>query len=321
MKWLSVKIYTTTEGIEPLCGRLYLLGAGGVQIEDASDFNEFIETNTPHWDYIDESLEHLKNCETSVTVYLTDDEAGMAQLSLLREGVSAMKAADTGGIYGSLRIEVEGRDDSEWVDNWKRYYKPFTVGERTLVRPEWESVEDTGGRTVLTMDPGHLFGSGTHSSTRMCLGQIDKLIRGGEKVLDIGCGSGILAILALLLGAERALCIDIDAGAPRVVSDNAALNGIAPGRYSVMVGNCLDESTLPEKIDDDFDIVIANIVADVIIGLAGSAAGYVRAGGKFICSGIIEEREGAVLDALKAAGFTLLDTVHDGGWSCLVCEK
>lgn len=321
MNWLSVKIYTTSEGIEPLCGRLYLLGAGGVQIEDADDFNEFVETCTPHWDYIDESLEYMKNCETSVTVYFTDDEAGAQQLSLIRDGVNAMRSIDTEGIYGSLRIEVDGRDDAEWVNNWKQYYKPFAVGERTLVRPEWEKAENPDGRVVLTMDPGHLFGSGTHSSTRMCLGQLDKRIKGGEKVLDIGCGSGILAILALLLGAERAVCVDIDASAPKVVGENAALNGILPESYLVMVGNCLDEETLPEKIDDDFDIVLANIVADVIIGLAEKAFGYVKEGGLFICSGIIEEREGQVLGALEAAGFITEEKVHDGGWSCIVCKK
>lgn len=321
MKWLSVRIYTSPEGIEPLCGRLYLLGAGGVQIEDSADFNEFVESCTPHWDYIDESLEYMKTCETCVIAYLTDDEAGAQQLSLIRDGVGAMRAADSGGAYGSLRIEVEGRDDEEWANNWKQYYKPFAVGERTLVCPEWEKADNPEGRTVLTMDPGHLFGSGTHSSTKMCLGQIDKRIKGSEKVLDIGCGSGILAILALLLGAREAVCIDIDASAPKVVGENAALNNIPPEKYRVMVGNCLDEDTLPEKIDNDFDIVLANIVADVIIGLAEKAYGYVRPGGLFICSGIIEERERQVADALRCAGFTVSGTVRDGGWSCIVCNK
>lgn len=321
MKWLSVKIYTTADGVEPLCGRLYLLGVGGVQIEDADDFNEFIETCTPHWDYIDESLEYLRTCETSVTAYLTDDEAGSQQLLLIRDGVNAMKAADADGAYGSLRIEVEGRDDEEWVNNWKQYYKPFPVGKRVLVCPEWEETENPDGRVMLTMNPGHLFGSGTHYSTRMCLEQLDEIVEGGEKVLDVGCGSGILAILALLLGADRAVCVDIDASAPKVVGENAALNGIPAERCHVMVGNCLDDDTMPEKIDNDFDIVIANIVADVIIGLADKAYGYVREGGLFICSGIIEEREEQVADAIRAAGFTQVKAVHSGGWSCLVWRK
>ncbi len=321
MKWIAVKIYTSREGIDPLTGRLYCLGVGGVQIEDSADFEEFIETKTPNWDYIDESLEYLHTCETSVTAYLTDDEAGANQLSLIREGVGAMRILDTEKRFGELRIEVEGRDDEEWVNNWKQYYKPFEVGERVLVCPEWETLENDTDRVVLRLNPGHLFGTGTHHSTRMCLERLERHISGGERVLDLGCGSGILAILALLLGAESATAVDIDAAAPRVVGENLELNGIAPERCRVLVGDVLDEEGFAEAVGDDYDVVVANIVADVIIALAPAAYRHARSGGVFITSGIIEEREQPVMQAILDAGFELLEAVHTGGWSCMVFCK
>ncbi len=321
MKWLCVKIFTSREGIDPLCGRLYCLGVGGVQIEDSADFEEFIETGRPHWDYIDESLEPLRNCETSVTAYLTDDEAGANQLSLIREGVAAMRAMDTGNVFGDLRIEVDGRDDSEWANNWKQYYKPFDLGDKVMVCPEWDIPEDTRGRIVLKMNPGHLFGTGTHHSTRMCLEQLEKLIKGGEHVLDLGCGSGILSILALLLGAQDAVCVDIDAGAPGVVGENLALNSIDPEKCRILVGDVLSEDDIPEKIGNNFDIVVANIVADVIIALAPAAYTHAKEGGLFIVSGIITERMDEVSDAIVSAGFKPETQVECGGWVCLVYSK
>lgn len=321
MKWISVKIFTSREGIDPLTGRLYCLGVGGVQIEDSADFEEFIETKTPNWDYIDESLEYLHSCETSVTAYLTDDEAGANQLSLIRESVGAMRALDTEHKFGELRIEVEGRDDEEWVNNWKQYYKPFEVGERVLVCPEWESSENAGDRVVLRLNPGHLFGTGTHHSTRMCLERIQQHIHGGERVLDLGCGSGILAILSLLLGADSATAVDIDAAAPQVVGENLALNGISNERCRVLVGDVLDEGGFAEEIGSDYDVVLANIVADVIIALAPAAYRHARPGAVFITSGIIEEREEPVRQAILDTGFELLETVHQGGWSCMVFRK
>ena len=321
MEWIAVKIFTSRDGIDPLCGRLYCLGVGGVQIEDPVDFEEFIQTGQPHWDYIDESLEPLRSCETNVTAWLTADEAGHHQLALIRESVGAMKAMDSSGLFGSLRIELTNRDDEEWANNWKQYYKPFTVGERLLIRPEWEPKNDAGGRAELVMNPGHLFGSGTHHSTRMCLERLDALVKGGERVLDLGCGSGILSVAALLLGASSATAVDIDAAAPEVVGENLALNGMDGTRCRVIVGDVLDESTLTAPLGSDYDLVVANIVADVIIALAPAAFARTRPGGLFVTSGIIEEREQVVADAITAAGFRLLDAMHQGGWSCLLCTR
>lgn len=321
MNWLKVKIYVSRDGLEPLCGRLYCLGVGGVQIEDAADFEEFIETGRPHWDFIDESLEPLRSAPTSVTAYLTDDEAGVQQLALIRESVEAMRILDKNGAFGELRVEVDGRDDSEWMDIWKQYYKPFAVGDRLLVRPEWDDTAVPEGKVVVTMNPGHLFGTGTHDSTRMCMERLEALVSTGDRVLDLGAGSGILSILALILGAERAVAVDIDAGVTKVAYENLALNGINRRRYKVFVGNVLEDEELAGKIGQKYDIVVANIVADVIIPLAPAAYKYTRHGGVFIASGIIDHRADEVSAAIIAAGFDITAVHESGGWYCFVCKK
>ena len=317
MKWLSVKIYLPREGIEPLCGRLYRLGVTGVQIEDSADFDEFVASGRPRWDYIDQSLEHLHTAPTSVTCYLTDDAAGAGLLGLIRESVGEMRlsAANLSGI----KIEVEGRDDEEWADSWKQYYKPFAVGERLLVCPEWEPGENPDGRTVLRLNPGHLFGTGTHESTRMCLEAMEGLVRAGDDVLDLGAGSGILSVAALLLGAGHVTAVDVDPGVTNVVTENLALNGYGDCDCDIIAGDILSDDIIPAT--GRFGLVLANIVADVIIPLAPKAYRLTRGGGAFVASGIIRHRAEDVSKAISAAGFEITQTRDEGDWICLVCLK
>lgn len=321
MNWIKTSIFTTTEGIEPLCGRLYSAGINGVQVEDAADFNDFIENEHQYWDYIDESLEHLRTCETSVTVYVTDDVAGMEMLSQIREGVEALKALDTENAFGRLEIVTEGVCEDDWANNWKQYYKPLELGEHILIRPEWEEVEDSHGRTVLSMNPGHLFGTGTHHTTQMCMLELDRLIKGGEKVLDMGCGSGILSILALLLGADNATAVDIDPAAPDTVGENVSLNPDTVGRCRVLVGDVTNNNALRDEIGKNYDLVVANIVADVIIAIGSFAFSCLRPGGLFVTSGIIGPRSEEVLSSLLDAGFTLLNRREQSDWVCYTLTK
>lgn len=321
MQWIETNIYTTTDGIEPLCGRLYAVGLNGVQIKDAADFNDFIENETQYWDYIDESLESLKTCETCVTVYLTDDADGRELLSHIRGTVAELKSMDGEGKFGRLEIELKGVNEEDWANNWKKYYKPFYLGENLLIKPEWEDIDNAEGKVVLSMNPGHLFGTGTHHSTQLCMVELEKYIKSGDRVLDLGCGSGILSILSLLLGAENAVAVDIDPAAPATAMENLAMNGISPERYSVLVGNVIDDETLKAKIGGDYDVVVANIVADVIISMSATAYAQTKKGGYFITSGIIGPRGDEVKAAITEAGFEIVDVHDQSDWLCITAKK
>lgn len=322
MQWIETNIYTTTEGIEPLCGRLYAVGLNGVQIKDAADFNDFIENETQYWDYIDESLEPLKTCETCVTVYLTDDADGRELLSHIRGTVAELKALDSDGSFGRLEIALSGINEEDWANNWKKYYKPFKLGEKLLIKPEWEELQaPDDGSVVLSMNPGHLFGTGTHHSTQLCMVELEKYVKSGDCVLDLGCGSGILSILSLLLGAESAVAVDIDPAAPATAMENLAMNGISPARYRVLVGNVIDDDALKAEIGGDYDVVVANIVADVIIAMSATAYAQTKRGGVFITSGIIGPRGDEVKAAITDAGFDIIDVHDQSDWLCITARK
>ena len=323
MQWIEVNIYTTTDGIEPLCGRLYAVGLNGVQIKDAADFNDFIENETQYWDYIDESLEPLKTCETCVTVYLTDDADGRELLSHIRGTVAELRSLDDDNKFGRLEIELSGINEEDWANNWKKYYKPFNLGKNLLIKPEWEKLDDNEikDKVVLSMNPGHLFGTGTHHSTQLCMIELEKYIRNGDRVLDLGCGSGILSILSLLLGADSAVAVDIDPAAPVTAMENLAMNGISPERYSVLVGNVIDDAALREKTGGDYDVVVANIVADVIIAMSPTAYSLTKKGGIFISSGIIGPRGDEVREAVTGAGFEITDIHEQSDWLCITAKK
>ena len=323
MQWIEVNIYTTTDGIEPLCGRLYAVGLNGVQIKDAADFNDFIENETQYWDYIDESLEPLKTCETCVTVYLTDDADGRELLSHIRGTVAELRSLDDDNKFGRLEIELSGINEEDWANNWKKYYKPFNLGKNLLIKPEWEQLDDNEikDKVVLSMNPGHLFGTGTHHSTQLCMIELEKYIRNGNRVLDLGCGSGILSILSLLLGADSAVAVDIDPAAPVTAMENLAMNGISPERYSVLVGNVIDDAALREKTGGDYDVVVANIVADVIIAMSPTAYSLTKKGGIFISSGIIGPRGDEVREAVTGAGFEITDIHEQSDWLCITAKK
>ncbi|MBQ3405602.1 MAG: 50S ribosomal protein L11 methyltransferase, partial [Oscillospiraceae bacterium] len=212
--------------------------------------------------------------------------------------------------------------DEDWENNWKAYYKPVTVGERLFIVPSWEEAPEAPGRVILRLDPGLIFGTGTHATTRMCLEEIEKLDLDSERVLDLGCGSGILAIAALLCGAESAFGCDIDPKAPDIVMENAALNGIGPEDLTVRAGDVLADTRLQKMISKSrYGLVLANIVADVIIALAPLACGWLSEDGRFICSGIIEGRQAEVEKALRDAGFTLAGHRCQEDWHCYICER
>ena len=323
MEWLELHIDTNHAGLEPLEIFLSANGVDGVVIDDEQDFQSFLENNHQYWDYVDEDLEASMKGKSRITFYLPADDEGFARLGALRTALQTFKEAHAGQ-YGSVLMTMENLKDSDWENNWKQYYKPMEIGERLLVIPEWEQENVRGqakyaGKVPLILEPGLTFGTGSHATTRLCLTALEQAVHGGERVLDLGCGSGILSIAALTLGAASAAAVDIDDKCLTVAYENAALNGIGRDRYTVLVGDAVSDRALKAQLGGGYDIVVANIVADVIIGLAPSVRQFLKPGGLFLCSGIIDTRADEVADALLNAGWTIEDTRSGEGWYSYSC--
>ena len=306
MRWIEVCINTPGEEIDARCEELAALGAGGFVIENEEDFRVFLENNHQYWDYVDKELEDSFSGVSRIKTYLADDEDGRRVLSAIRRACG--------------EVAVSFVEDSDWENNWREYYKPIEIGEKLVVVPEWEEIP-AGGRIPLRLDPGLIFGTGSHPTTRMCLAALESYAAPGKRVLDLGCGSGILAIGALNLGCESAVGCDIDPKAPDVACANAALNGIGAGRFHVYAGDILSDASMRRTLGGGYDIVLANIVSDVIIPLSAIAGAFLAAGGVFITSGIIEGRQDEVAAALRANGFAISAHRCEEEWHCFECVR
>ena len=317
MKWLELHIDTTPAGLEPVSDLLRDQGIEGLVIEDEGDFHSFLEQNRQYWDYVDEGLEQSMAGKCRITFYLEDSEAGYRTLAMTRIALQPFKEAHPA--FGSLLLTMENVEDADWENNWKAFYKPMEIGERLIVIPDWEEA-DPHGRVALRLNPGLIFGTGSHATTRLCLQALERLVQPGMRVLDLGCGSGILSIAALLLGADSAFGCDIDDKAVDVAYENAALNGIGKDRYTVRAGDVLSDKRLRADMGAGYDIVVANIVADVIIALAATARDLMAPGGYFLCSGIIDDRAAEVRGKLEESGFTILEENSSEGWYSYLCS-
>ena len=320
MKWIELAVYTTDEGIEAVCNALASVGIDQVSIEESSQqVAAFLEQTAKYWDYADADALAAKD-GPCVKAYLSQLEETEPLLAAARAAVESLKENKGGLDLGSLAIRETLVDDEDWANSWKAYYKPIEIGSRLIVCPTWEETE-AGERIVLKMDPGMVFGTGTHETTRMCLEALEERVKGNETVLDIGCGSGILAIAALLLGAKDAVLADIDPVARSVVEENFDVNGVDRSRGKVFIGDVLQEEKLRKSLDGAYDIVIANIVADVIIALSPYIQRYLKADGTFLCSGIINEREQDVRAALEKNGFVVEKRMNKENWVAMACKR
>ena len=317
MKWLEVHIDTNHAGLDSLVSFLSAQGIDSVVIDDETDFHDFLENNRQYWDYVDEDLERQMQGKSRVTFYLEDNEAGYSQMGTVRIALAQYKKEHP--CHGTLLMTLDNLQDSDWENNWKQYYKPMEIGERLIVIPEWLQAE-THGRVPLILNPGLTFGTGSHATTRLCLKALEKMVQNGDRVLDLGCGSGILSIAALKLGAETAFACDIDEKCKTVAYENAALNDVDASVYQVEIGDILSNRKLREKIGTGYQVVLANIVADVIIALAPAIRPLLAEDGVFICSGIIDDRAEEVAGKLKDAGLDIQETHSAEGWFCYVCR-
>lgn len=320
MNWIKCTVFTSAQAIEGVCGRLSMIDINGTQIEDEADFLLFLKENTAFWDLVDDELIEEKKGETRIIFYLPDDKYLEKKLKEVKNQLEEMKKSDTDSKYGRLSLETSVTNEEDWANNWKKYFKPLKIGKKILVCPEWETCENDDGRIVFRINPGMTFGTGTHHSTRMCIEILENCVKKDDSVLDIGCGSGILSIISLMLGAKNAFALDIDPNAIHIAYENAALNGIGPDRYFVTSGNVLTDLNLQKEMEKNkYDIVTANIIADVIIALAPMVPNYIKKGGIFICSGIILPRLDEVKEALEKY-FTIESIEKSADWAAVKCK-
>ena len=317
MNWLELHIDTVHGGLDTVETFLTAHGIDGLVIDDETEFQDFLENNHEYWDYVDEDLEKQMQGKSRITFYLPADETGFAKMGEIRMALQTLKEQHSD--CGTLLLSMDEMQDADWENNWKQYYKPMEIGERLIVIPEWETA-DAGDRVPLILEPGLTFGTGSHATTRLCLTALEKAVHGGEKVADLGCGSGILSIAALKLGAADAVAVDIDDKCPDVAYANAAMNGIGKDTYHVHVGDIITDKALQAQVGTGYDIVLANIVSDVIIALAPTVHTLLKPDGLFLCSGIIDDRAEEVAGKLKEAGLTILDTRSADGWFAFTCK-
>ena len=306
MRWIEAVIPTAAEEIEDLCEKLEQLGVEGISIEDETDFQSFLEENRKFWDYVDDTLQQHFAGLSRVKFYLADDAEGNARLCRIRSALQR-------------EIQTQYLEDQDWENGWKKYYEPLPVGKRLLIVPEWLD-PDPAGRTVLRLDPGIAFGTGSHATTRMCLAALEDVAASGKRALDLGCGSGILGIAALLLGCEHVTGCDIDPKAPEAAERNAALNGIDSERFRVCAGDVLSDEAMRRSLGTGYDLVLANIVADVIIPLSAFVRRFMAKNALFLCSGIIDARCAEVENALRRNGFEILRHFREEEWNCFLCK-
>ena len=309
--WLEVTLPVPAAELDRVCEVLTANGMTGLVVEEEQEFLRFLEQNRQYWDYVDEDLTRRMKGASRVKFYVPDSEDGQKQLRRYLTGLEQYEPQTV-----SLREE-------DWATSWQKYYRPIPVGKQVYIVPDWmrgEPVPD--GRTPLYLDPGLTFGTGSHPTTQLCLELLEEALRPGDRVLDLGCGSGILAIAALVLGASQAVGVDIDPKAADAALENGLLNGVGSDRLSVYAGDVLTDKKLAARLwPGQNRVVLANIVADVIIPLSAKAGEFMAGDGVFLTSGIIDGRQDEVAAALEANGFAVTRHLERGGWHALEARR
>lgn len=322
MEWLELTIDSASRGIDLLEAALTVNGFDSFIIDDEAEFHTFLETNRDYWDIVDEDLEKSLDGVSRVRLYLADGPDAPEEIARLRELLAGLLTAYPEAGLGSLELSLANVRDEDWENNWKQYYQPIPIGQRLLVVPKWMEPDCSEGRIPVLLDPGMIFGTGAHASTQMCMLRLEELIRGGEEVLDLGSGSGILSITALRLGAAHATGVDVDPKAEDIARENAAINGLGPDRFTAVTGNVITgQEALEELFSRTYDVVCMNIFADVIIPMAAVLPRFMSEKTTLICSGVLENRYEEVRAAIEAAGLeiTALQTMND--WCCFTARK
>lgn len=305
MDWTEIKLLIPTKDTETAAAIANMAVPYGIYIEDYSDLEQGAR-EIAHIDLIDEDLLAKDRTNSIIHLYIDPADNPAEAIAFLRERLTAEGIAHT--------VSADEVREEDWANNWKKYFKPLTVGEKLFICPSWEQPGDlSSGRKMLKIDPGMAFGTGGHDTTRLVLSVLENAITDGDTLLDVGCGSGILSIAALLLGAKSAFGVDIDPLAVRTAIENGAENGMTPPAYTIVEGDLVD------RVSGQYDVIVANIVADAIIMLSPAVRPFLKDGGTYVVSGIIDSREKDVLPALDAAGFAVTERYESSGWICLKC--
>jgi len=319
-RWVKFEISTSPDGVEYLSTALIDLGFHSFSVVDASDIDKLMDGKYGTWDYIDPKLEKQRVGKTTITLYLPHDDSLDGQIAKIRDMLERLKLTDTEGILGSLEYVTSYINDENWADKWKEGFEPIIIGEKLIVCPTWLD-SDRSGRITIKIDPGMAFGTGHDETTRLCLEALEKYVSEGCTVLDIGCGSGILSIAALLLGAESAFGVDIDAVAVNTARENAGLNGVSE-KSEFICGSlsCLSTGERFSFVQETFDIVCANISAKEILAMMPDFLNLLGNSGILILSGIAKNREQEVIDSLHAIGLFLLERKEENNWVCIAAN-
>lgn len=306
MEWMEVCITVACGDVDRAEAIAHMVVPYGLYIEDYSDLEEGAR-EIAHIDLIDEDLLAKDRTHAIIHLYVSPEGNPAEAVAFLQERYKAEGIAH--------EVLTNAIKETDWANNWKQYFKPLSVGKNLLICPTWEKTDNAENRKILSIDPGMAFGTGGHDTTRLVLETLEGYITPDTTLLDVGCGSGILSIAALLLGAKSALGIDIDPLAVKTAIENGAYNGLKEPEYTMVEGD------LAKEVTGEYDVVVANIVADAIIALSPTIPAFLKPGGVYITSGIIDTREADVLPVLKECGFTVIDRKEQGGWICLCCRK
>ncbi len=313
MKWIEFVVKTIPKNEYIVSDILYQAGAVGLAIEDPQDYIDLSE-NEESWDFIDDSLLDFfdDNEEITLKAYFPQNEDIERINSFIKNRLITIPLKESGSILGE--VTLNSIDDEDFAENWKKYYKPLRIGKKIIIKPSWEVYEEKEDDIVIDLDPGMAFGTGTHETTYMCIEALESFIRVGDLVYDIGCGSGILSVVAAKLGAEKVVGIDIDPVCIDVSKENIRLNSIGD-KVQVYKGD------LFEFVDDKADLIVSNIIAETIIDMVKELHIYLKNDGTFIASGIILSKVESVEDALTRSGFKILNTKILGEWACIIAQK
>ena len=309
MAWLEFIIDTDSKKIASTAAALTAQGFAELVIEDQEEFETFLDENKAYWDYIDEDFQQKLQGLSHIKIYLEDtDTAGQEKLKGAVEKLG-------------LTMTVKALEETNWEESWKDNYPAVEVGENLIVVPYWQA-DETNGRTPIILDPGLTFGTGAHASTQMVMESMEQIVKPGFKCLDLGSGSGILSLAALRLGAQSAIGVDIDPKAEDIARENAAYNGFAAPAFTALTGNVTEDKDMMDSLcASEYDLVLVNIVADVIIGLSPVLPSFLTERSTLICSGILDVRLPDVLAALEAAGLTVTAIYEKEDWRCVTAKK